>query len=229
MMVPQLSDAQMSRLRSAYYAGVSTDDIVERFGIGPKQVHDAVRGRVPLIYSVSDDPVNMEDEGLLKKRRVKSCKLHLLDLITEYRPEVLAQYKARRKAALEASIFSKIVVEETAEDQEGQEEDSVENHIIPPSLTRRSVRIFRAGLKRFKMTADEMTGPTRTNEYVRARQILMFAIYTECLGVESTPSVGRMFKKDHSTVVHAVHRVRKSLEAGDPKITEHVNALREVK
>lgn len=225
-MVPQLSDAQMARLRTAYYSGVSTHDISSRFGIGESQVHDAVKGRTPLIYSVSDDPISMEDEGLFKKRLVKSCKLHLLDLITEYRPEVLARYKECREKALKKSIVSKIVINET---ENNPEEDSVDNYIIHPSLTRRSVRIFRAGLRRFKMTVDEMIGPTRKYENVRARQILMFVIYTECQSFESMPSVGRMFNKDHSTVVHAVQKIRKSLDKGDPNITDHVNALREVK
>lgn len=224
MMVPQLTDAQMNRLRSAYNAGVEIQDIADRFGIGPKQVLQAARGRVPMIYDHGNAVNSIVDDEEYKQIHVKSCRLHFLDLVAAYRPEVLDKFNShiqRRKAISKAAIDNARSVVEASK--------PVEPSAMELQVTKRSRRIFAAGLRHFSMTADEMTGKTRTDEYVKARQTLMFVIYSECVSHESTPSIGRMFNKDHSTVVHAVHKVRALLAQGDKTTSANVAALREVK
>lgn len=227
MMVPQLSDAQIKRLKHAYYQGYESADLGKRFGVSPSEVARIARGEyIPLKYVVGEgSSVTKDDDTFSRRLRIRSCRLHLLDLVTEYRPDVLDTYRARRSEALKASIDSKIVAPPVI-----QEEEVSDTHpIIEPHLTRRSMRILKAALKRFNLSVEEMTGNTRTVAYVRARQITMYVIYSECSNFESTPSIGRMFNKDHSTVVHAVHRMRDKVRAGDQSIIEHVNALKEVR
>ena len=58
-------------------------------------------------------------------------------------------------------------------------------------------------------TSKDLRGRKRDPKLVRARQIAMY-LCRELLG-ESYPSLGRMFGgKDHSTVIHAVKKIKET-------------------
>lgn len=230
MMVPQFDEAQLGRMRRAYKSGVSAYDLSVRFGIGESLVLDVARGKSPPLMMAAGDPISCVDElKLARERRKAACRLHFLDLVTAYRPEVIIKFNAIQKERAEKLATSKKLASEVVEAAKNLVSSAPKKEaILDPKVTRRSLRIFDAALLRFKMTYEEMTGQTRTKPYVFARQVTMFAIYSECAKYESTTSIGCMFKKDHSTVVSAVHKIRKLIEAGDQKILDHVNALREV-
>lgn len=226
MMVPQFSEAQIIRMKKAYYSGVSTYDLAERFGICGKQVIQVVRGQNPLIYDPGDVIESVSHIEETKKRRIKSCQLHFMDLVRAYRPDVIRKHKEIQTSRRQA-LVAKINIE--ANKQNVIEEKSINTDENPPIHFRRSMRIFAAGLEYFGITAEGMTGLSRTAEYTRARHILMFVIYDECGNKESTPSIGRMFNRDHSTVVNAIHKVRKLLSQGCKDTSATVAILRGVK
>jgi chromosomal replication initiation ATPase DnaA len=58
------------------------------------------------------------------------------------------------------------------------------------------------------LTVGDLTGPCKRKEYVAARWQAMKAIKTE-FPDDSFASIGRLFKRDHTTVMHAL---RKSAE-----------------
>lgn len=223
MMVPLFTETQIGRLRRAIDSGYSGYDLAERFGISESAIHETYRGHIPLThyYEPLDDRVEKE---AARQAKAKSCNLHLMDLVTVYRPEVLDKFNARiqrRKAISKAAIDNARIVVEASKPVEVSATELI--------ATKRSRRIFAAGLRHFSMTQNEMTGSTKTAPYVKARQTLMYVIYSECVSHESTPSIGRMFNRDHSTVVHAVHKVRSMLAKGDETTSANVAVLREVK
>lgn len=222
-MVNQLSETQKERLKKAYFSGVSTEDLVERFGVCNKSIVLIARGQLnPMVYDPGDALSYPLESEIEKKRRVKACKLHYQDLVKAYRPDIIERFKEIIKERRRRMLAARMPVKPIQEPKEKREP------LISAKVSRRSARIFAEALKYFEMTAEELTGSTRTKNYVKARQILMFVIYTECSRYESTPSIGRMFNKDHSTVVHAVHKIRDMLKNEDAETIKIVNHLRSV-
>lgn len=64
--------------------------------------------------------------------------------------------------------------------------------------------IILAGLKRGVRSSD-MTGPCRTRDVVAARDDAIALIWTHCRAM-SLPTVGRMFGRDHTTVLHSLRK-----------------------
>lgn len=66
----------------------------------------------------------------------------------------------------------------------------------------------------FNVTLHDMDGPLKVPDVVRARGVAMYCI--RCVTELSLPQIGRLFGKDHSTVLLACRRVEKLvLEEGD--------------
>jgi hypothetical protein len=59
-----------------------------------------------------------------------------------------------------------------------------------------------------------MVTDCRTNRVTRARQITAWVLRSQY--AQSYPEIGRILGRDHSTVMHAVHRVQEALDDGDP-------------
>ncbi|TAX57130.1 hypothetical protein ELI01_18810 [Rhizobium leguminosarum] len=71
-------------------------------------------------------------------------------------------------------------------------------------------------LERFPgVSFAELKGPRRDKNIVRARQVAMFEVYDQRDDM-STPMVGNLFGRDHTTVLHAVHKIKAMKAAGDP-------------
>lgn len=75
---------------------------------------------------------------------------------------------------------------------------------------------------RFGTRLSEMLSDRRTAMIVRPRQIAMYL--AKELTPRSLPTIGRMFGRDHTTVIHAVHQIEK-LRATDPGLDDHVRCL----
>lgn len=64
----------------------------------------------------------------------------------------------------------------------------------------------------FRYTAGELRGARGTNTLCRARQIAMY-LCRELTGL-SLPAIGSEFDRDHTTVMHAVRKIRDEVAAG---------------
>lgn len=73
------------------------------------------------------------------------------------------------------------------------------NMLLPPS---KKALISLVALKH-GFTPQELMARSRRADLVRARQEAMRLIYSHCQPV-STPQIGRLFGRDHSTVLHAI-------------------------
>ena len=58
------------------------------------------------------------------------------------------------------------------------------------------------------ITLADIKGPRRTRAVVAARQECMYAIYTERADA-SFPMMGRYFHRDHTSILHSVHKIKR--------------------
>jgi chromosomal replication initiator protein len=75
----------------------------------------------------------------------------------------------------------------------------------------------------FGLSMSEMLGPNRTLRIVRPRQIAMFLAKTE--GLHSFPEIGKVFGRDHTTILHAVRTIQELMET-DRVVVHYVDELK---
>lgn len=87
----------------------------------------------------------------------------------------------------------------------------------PPEPPRRgdtaTDAVIDAASRVYRVPADKITAASRSRPHVDARQAAMYVLRTET-GM-SYPDIGHAFRRDHSTVVHAVRKVERMLGERD--------------
>lgn len=76
----------------------------------------------------------------------------------------------------------------------------------------------------YHITPHEMTSARRAKEVARPRQVAMYLARE--LTPKSLPDIGRLFNRDHTTVLHGVRKIE-SLMAQDVDFAVDVEVLRE--
>lgn len=80
-----------------------------------------------------------------------------------------------------------------------------------PSMQRIALKV----LESFPgVTLDDLKGPRRARRLVVPRQLAMYAIITQRKDL-SFPTVGKFFRRDHTTVIYAVKKMLAFLEADE--------------
>lgn len=80
-----------------------------------------------------------------------------------------------------------------------------------PVYEKKSEQIVRAVCRIFKITRADLTGPDRQHYFSRARHVAM-ALCAK-LSRDSTSQIGRMLDRDHTTVLHGIHKMESHLLA----------------
>ena len=85
--------------------------------------------------------------------------------------------------------------------------------------------IERTVCQRFHLTVEEMRGPCRLRKIARPRQMAMY-LCREMTGA-SLPQIGRHFRRDHTTVLHAQRKIAAMAAAGGrmPKYLDELRAM----
>ena len=68
-----------------------------------------------------------------------------------------------------------------------------------------AAQILAASAETFGVTRDDITGPARSGTPIVARQVAMYLCRTRT--PLSFPALGRLFHRDHTTVMHAVKKI----------------------
>lgn len=92
----------------------------------------------------------------------------------------------------------------------------------PQHLT--SKKIIDKTSKFYQIPKEEILGRSRTKDINNARQVACYLMKYELK--MSFPSIGRVFERDHSTIMNAVTRIEKSLKL-DISMREQINSLLE--
>jgi Bacterial dnaA protein helix-turn-helix/Myb-like DNA-binding domain len=74
--------------------------------------------------------------------------------------------------------------------------------LVKPSRYDLARRIIREVARQHRVTVDDILGPRRDKHYIAARHEAMRRVWTEVRGL-SSPLIGRLFKRDHTTVLNA--------------------------
>jgi chromosomal replication initiator protein len=93
---------------------------------------------------------------------------------------------------------------------------------IKPRLTVKRIQAVVSAF--YGIEPREMTSDRRAREVARPRQIAMYLARETT--PKSLPDIGRLFKRDHTTVMHAIRRVE-SLMGEDDDFAVDVELLRE--
>ena len=94
---------------------------------------------------------------------------------------------------------------------------------LDPGPHVRAAAIMKAAATFFDVPLSSLAKPWRQREYTEPRHVAMYLAYTDT--ELSYPEVGKLFERDHSTVMYAVQRITSSLK-DDVKTTEQVDAVR---
>lgn len=84
--------------------------------------------------------------------------------------------------------------------------------------------IISATARQFGVSVDQIKSRIKTNTIVFPRQIAMFL--AKDLAGKSLPEIGRRFGRDHSTVLHAVRKIR--FLSTYPEVAYQISAIRNV-
>jgi chromosomal replication initiator protein len=85
--------------------------------------------------------------------------------------------------------------------------------------------IILATASHFSIPAAELVSDRRTKDIALPRQIAMYL--AKVMTPQSYPNIGRRFRRDHTTVLHAVRKVEGLLANGNPVVTLAVAAIKE--
>lgn len=100
--------------------------------------------------------------------------------------------------------------------------------IIEPYYQTRLVQldaeaIIRCVCRYFNISVDDMLGKSRAKPFVQPRQLAMYLIRNHS-GL-SYPEIGRIFKRDHTTVLSACQRITKDLVDGNKPLKFDIDRL----
>lgn len=84
------------------------------------------------------------------------------------------------------------------------------------------IDVMRVVARRYSCSVLDLKSTRRYAPIVRPRQIAMYVAYK--VTMHSTPRIGRAFHRDHTTVLHAIRKVRRMVES-DPAIAAEVEEI----
>ena len=84
--------------------------------------------------------------------------------------------------------------------------------------------VISAVAKYYRVSLRDIASFRRANEVVRPRQVAMYL--AKMLTKHSLPAIGRVFERDHTTVLHAIRRME-TLRRLDPDLDAEIRELTE--
>ena len=151
------------------------------------------------------------------REKNKQATSDLLDLLIKHH----GQEEIKAADELQIALLERLIVPIDAD----QEDAETINICILPVKTVHTVEgIKRVVCRQYGLSHSEMISDRREKKIVHPRQIAMFLCRE--LTTLSMPRIGQRFgDKDHTTVFHAIHKV-KSMIANDPDVNNEVSELR---
>ena len=83
--------------------------------------------------------------------------------------------------------------------------------------------VFAGVHRRLGYSQEQLLRQDRSRSAVYARNIAMYVLHSELR--LSSPEIGRLLSRDHSTVLHGIHTVRDALANGDSLMRADVAAV----
>jgi chromosomal replication initiator protein len=212
---PRELRAMDERLRSRFECGLIADiappDLETRLAILHKKA-DVEKARIPddvLLYMAKLVQSNIRTlEGALVKI-IACASLQNSPVTTQLASDVLERYYIVSGAERSVERSSAGDSEEEAENGSGEQiiRKFDFSGRVTPEMIQRSVA------RHFNIAPEELMGKKRDRDVVNARQIAMHLVRE--LTEVTLQGIGKLFEKDHSTVVHACDRVKAQIPKDD--------------
>lgn len=165
---------------------------------------------------------NLELRMAIIKKKVEDVEIELPDEVLSYLAENLRSNirqieGAIKKLAAKCMVDGRKVTLELARECVGDLLGDSE----PLSVT--IDKIFAAVFKKFNISKEDLVGKKRTKDIAKARHIVIYLIrdITEI----SYPHIGKIFDKDHTTVMSSLEVVKKNM-AQDPLYAADIEAVK---
>jgi chromosomal replication initiator protein len=88
-------------------------------------------------------------------------------------------------------------------------------------------KIFAAIEKKYDVTRQELTGNSRVKNVAQARHVAIYLIKT--ITDISYPSIGRIFNRNHATVISSVEVIKKKISTSPAVEIEISELIKEIK
>jgi len=135
-----------------------------------------------------------------------------------------------RRARLNAQAKQKAHPVLIAVPAEPEPEPELEPEPLPPIpgaekafVALKVKQIVQAVEEHCRLFPGDLFTERRWQKLVIPRQVAMFLIYRHTK--HATPGIGKIFNRDHSTVVYAVHKIHDLVEQGDDQVIGIIHAV----
>ena len=88
-------------------------------------------------------------------------------------------------------------------------------------------KIFAAIQNKYDVDKEELTGKSRVKEVAQARHIAIYLIRT--ITEMSLPNIGKLFNRDHSTVISSIDTIEKKINSSPAVEIEINDLIKEIK
>jgi chromosomal replication initiator protein len=88
-------------------------------------------------------------------------------------------------------------------------------------------KIFAAVEKKYGVSKSDLTGKSRVKEVAQARHVTIYLIRT--VTEMSLPAIGKLFNRDHSTVISSLDTIDKKTASSSAFEAEINNLIKEIK
>lgn len=96
-------------------------------------------------------------------------------------------------------------------------------HLVADGATPAVWSVLNAAAAHFGAKVSTITAGIREVLFVRRRHVAMYVAYNATW--RSLPEIGKIFKRDHTAVLHANQKIGKLIETGDPATIKDVKAI----
>lgn len=198
-----------------FLEAMPTGQEVKRIGRLEEAKQQSEMNETELLENMSDRPRVMVEMyfGLGEQRQ------HTLE-------EIAAKSGITRERVRQ--IINKALAPARSKDEEKEgvydEEADIHDYIAEEEnrLKSDTERIIEKTIQMYEVTRDELSEHTRRANVVVPRQIVMYLLRTD-VGL-SFPSIGRLFNRDHTTVIHSCNKVREMIDR-NAKIRNRVKRI----
>ena len=191
-----------------------------------KPLEDRLRTRFEWGLIADIQPPDIELRIAIFKNKIKQAGITVPDDVITYLAENLRSHIRQIEGAVKKLVAIKFL---SGKDIDMEIAHSCMSELLgnaePVSVT--VDKIFSAVDKKYNVKKSDLTGKSRVKEIANARHIAIYLIRT--LTEMSLPNIGKIFNRDHATIMSSIDNVEKRLDSSQQFEAEINEIIKEIK
>lgn len=191
-----------------------------------KPLEDRLRTRFEWGLIADIQPPDIELRIAIFKNKIKQAGITVPDDVITYLAENLRSHIRQIEGAVKKLVAIKFL---SGKDIDMEIAHNCMSELLgnaePISVT--VDKIFAAVDKKYNVKKSDLTGKSRVKEIANARHIAIYLIRT--LTEMSLPNIGKIFNRDHATVISSIDNVEKRLDSSQQFEAEINEIIKEIK